>query len=139
MRAVMDTNVLVAGLRSRRGASNELLQLLRAGQWTLVLSNTALGEYQEVLHRQAEALGLSHGDADAYLDVLCALAEQRTLNTAWQPAAADPDDEPFVQLAREAQVGYIVTHNVRDLAGARQLGVEVLRPAEFLSIVRKAL
>jgi hypothetical protein len=64
------------------------------------------------LHRQAEALGLSDGDADAYLDVLCALAEQRTLSTAWQPAAADPDDEPFVQLAREAQVGYIVTHNV---------------------------
>lgn len=37
MRAVMDTNVLVAGLRSQRGASNELLSLLRAGQWTLVL------------------------------------------------------------------------------------------------------
>jgi predicted nucleic acid-binding protein len=135
----MDTNVLVAGLRSRRGASNELLQLLRAGQWALVLSNTALGEYHEVLHRQAEALGLSHGDADAYLDVLYGLAEQRTLNTAWQPAAADPDDEPFVQLAREARVGYIVTHNVRDLAVARQFGVEVVRPAEFLSIVRKAI
>lgn len=71
--------------------------------------------------------------------MLCALAEQRTLSTAWQPAAADPDDEPFVQLAREAQVGYIVTHNVRDLAVARQFGVEVVRPAEFLSIVRKVI
>jgi putative PIN family toxin of toxin-antitoxin system len=139
MRAVLDTNVLVAGLRSQRGASNQLLQLLRAGQWKLVLSNTTLGEYHEVLHRQAEALGLSHSDADLYLDVLCALAEQRTLSTAWQPAAGDPDDEPFVQLAREAQVGYIVTHNVRDLAGARQFGVEVVRPAEFLSIVRKVI
>jgi predicted nucleic acid-binding protein len=139
MRAVLDTIVLVAGLRSQRGASDQLLQLLRAGHSTLVLSNTALGEYHEVLHRQAEALGLSHGEADAYLDVLCALAEQPTLSTAWQPAAADPDDEPFVQLAREAQVGYIVTHYVRDLAGARQFGVEVFRPAEFLSIVRKAL
>jgi predicted nucleic acid-binding protein len=139
MRAVLDTNVLVAGLRSQRGASNQLLQLLRAGHWTLVLSNTALGKYHEVLHRQAEALGLSHGEADAYLNVLCVLAEQRTLSTAWQPAAADPDDEPFVQLAREDQVGYIVTHYVRDLAGARQFGVEVFRPAEFLSIVRKAL
>ena len=74
MRAVLDTNVLVAGLRSQRGASHELLNLLRAGQRTLVLSNTVLGEYHEILHREAEALGLSHTDADAYLDVLCALA-----------------------------------------------------------------
>jgi predicted nucleic acid-binding protein len=85
-----------------------LIGFLRAGQWTLVLSNTVLGEYHEVLHREADALGLSHTDADAYLDVLCALAEQRTLATPWQPAAADPDDEAFVQLAREAQVEYLV-------------------------------
>jgi putative PIN family toxin of toxin-antitoxin system len=139
MRAVLDTNVLVAGLRSQGGASHELLQLLRAGQWTLVLSNTVLGEYHEVLHREADALGLSHADADAYLDVLCALAEQRALTTAWQPAAADPDDEAFVQLAREAKVEYLVTHNVNDVAGARQFGVQVVRPAEFLSAVRKSV
>jgi len=138
MRAVLDTNVLVAGLRSQRGASHELLALLRAGKWTAVLSNTVLGEYHEVLHREAAAIGLSHADADAYLDVLCALAEQRTLTTAWQPVAADPDDEAFVQLAREAQVEYLVTHNVNDVAGARQFGVQVARPAEFLNAVRKA-
>jgi putative PIN family toxin of toxin-antitoxin system len=137
MRAVMDTNVLVAGLRSRRGASHELLQRLRAGQWTLVLSNTALGEYHEVLHREAGALGLGHADVDAYLDALCVLAEQRALTTAWQPAAADPDDEAFVQLAREANVEYLVTHNVKDLAGAGRFGVRVVRPAEFLSALRK--
>ena len=136
MRAVLDTNVIVSGLRSRRGASYELLRLLRAGQWTLVLSNTVLGEYHEILHREADALRLSHADADAYLDVLCALAEQRTLTTAWQPAAADPDDEPFVQLAREAKVEYLVTYNVRDLAGARRFGVQVVRPAEFLSTIK---
>ena len=39
MRAVMDTNVLVAALRSRRGASFELFHRLRLGQWTAVLSN----------------------------------------------------------------------------------------------------
>lgn len=139
MRAVMDTNVLVAGLRSKSGASNELLRALRAGKWTLVLSNTVLGEYHEMLHRDAEAIGLSHADADAYLDVLCALAEKCALSTEWQPAAADPDDEPFVQLAREAKVGYLVTHNVRHLTGARQFGVQVVRPAELLSVLRKAV
>jgi predicted nucleic acid-binding protein len=44
LRAVMDTSVLVAGLRSRSGASHELLQQLRAGHWILVLGNTVASE-----------------------------------------------------------------------------------------------
>ncbi len=52
MRVVLDTTVLVAGLRSRNGASFALLRLLREGRWTLVLSNTALAEYEEVLKRE---------------------------------------------------------------------------------------
>jgi predicted nucleic acid-binding protein len=134
----MDTNVLLAGLRSQRGASNELLRLLREGKWTLVLSNMVTTEYHEVLHREASALALSHADADAYLDVLCDLAEQRALVTEWQPAAAGPDDEPLVQLAREAQVLYLVTHSVRDVGGAARFGIRVIRPAEFLELLRKA-
>ena len=108
LRAVMDTNVLVAGLRSRLGASYELLLQLRAGQWTLVLSNTLAGEYHEILHREAGSLLISHLEIDQFLDGLCALAEQRLLVTEWNPAAIDPDDEPIVQLAREAEVLYIV-------------------------------
>lgn len=139
MRAVLDTNVLVAGLRSRDGASYELLRLLRKGTWKLVLSNTLVSEYHEILHREAGALQLTHAEVDAYLDALCALAEQRTLTSEWQPAAADPDDEPLVQLAREAGVLYLVTHNVRDVRGASQFGVQVLRPAEFLNLIRKTV
>lgn len=56
MRAVMDTNVVVAGLRSQSGASHELLRLLKRHEWALVLSNTLLTEYQEVLHREQRAL-----------------------------------------------------------------------------------
>ena len=139
MRAVMDTNVLVSAFRSQSGASYELLRLLREAKWTLVLSNTVLGEYHEILHRESGVLRLAHADADAYLDALCALAEQRVLTSEWQPAAADPDDEPLVQLAREAEVSYLVTHNVRDVRGAAQFGVQVLRPAEFLELIRKTV
>ena len=135
----MDTNVLVSAFRSQRGASYELLRLLREAKWTLVLSNTVLGEYHDVLHRESGVLRLTHGDADAYLDVLCALAEQRVLTSEWQPAAADLDDEPLIQLAREAGVRYLVTHNVRDVRGAAQFGVQVIRPAEFLELLRKAV
>ncbi len=137
LRAIMDTSVLVAGLRSRSGASQELLRLLRSGRWTLVLSNTVAGEYHEILHREAAAIQLTHPEVDEYLDVLCALAEQRILLTEWQPAAADPDDEPFIQPAREAEVVYLGTHNVRHVAAAEGFGTRVVRPAEFLKLIRQ--
>ena len=138
IRAVMDTNVLVAGLRSPNGASHELLVRLRAGDWKLVLSNTVLGEYHEILHREAESVALTHREADAYIDALCVLAERFAPATPWQPAASDADDEAIIQLAREAEVRYLVTHNVRDVCEAAQLGVRVVRPAEFLEILRQA-
>jgi predicted nucleic acid-binding protein len=137
IRAVMDTNVLVAGLRSPFGASHEFLARLRAGGWSLVLSNTVLGEYHEILHREAAFVGLTHREADSYIDALCFLAEKFTPTTQWQPAANDPDDEAIIQLAREAQVVYLVAHNVRDVSRAGQFGMRVVRPAEFLEILRQ--
>jgi predicted nucleic acid-binding protein len=133
----MDTNVVVAGLRSPKGASHELLARLRAGSWRLVISNTVLGEYHEILHRESTVLGLPHREADAYIDALCELAERFSPTTTWQPTANDPDDEAIIQLAREAQVLYLVTHNVRDVSRAAQFGVRVVRPAEFLEILRQ--
>ena len=133
----MDTNVLVAGLRSPSGASHELLARLRAGAWALVLSNTVVGEYHEILHREAEFLELTHREADSYIDALCEMAERFSPTTRWQPAANDPDDEAIIQLAREAQVQYLVTHNVRDVSRAAQFGIRVVRPAEFLEILRQ--
>jgi predicted nucleic acid-binding protein len=104
MRAVMDTNVLVAGLRSRNGASFEWLRLLRAGKWTLVLSNTVLAEYEEVLKRERAALGLSLDEVDKALDALCLLAERRAVSSQWTPILNDPCDEPLVHLACETKV-----------------------------------
>jgi predicted nucleic acid-binding protein len=136
-RAVMDTNVLVAGLRSPSGASHELLARLRVGGWALVLSNTVLGEYHEVLHREADFLRLTRDEANSYIDALCGMAEKFFPTTQWQPIASDPDDEAIIQLAREAKVQYLVTHNVRDVSRAAQFGIRVVRPAEFLEILRQ--
>jgi predicted nucleic acid-binding protein len=55
----MDTNVLVAAFRSRNGASFEIFRRLRLGEWTAVVSNHLLFEYEEILKRQAPELGLT--------------------------------------------------------------------------------
>jgi putative PIN family toxin of toxin-antitoxin system len=135
-RAVMDTNVLYAGLRSRRGASFQILDALCLRKWRLVLSNTVLTEYEEILKRESAVLNLSSERIDKLLDALCSLADRRQLSESWVPVLTDSDDEALVHLAVEARADYLVSHNVRHLAPARKLGVTLLEPREFLSILR---
>ncbi|HEY3137841.1 MAG TPA: putative toxin-antitoxin system toxin component, PIN family [Blastocatellia bacterium] len=136
MKAVMDTNVLIAALRSRQGASFEILRRLRFGEWTAVLSNHLLYEYEEIVKRQAPELRLTFDDVDQLLNAICARGEECLLSHGWQPILSDPDDEPLVQLAIESDALRIVSHNVRHLRPAVRLGVELLRPREFLDKLR---
>jgi putative PIN family toxin of toxin-antitoxin system len=136
LRAVADTNVIYAAIYSDIGASNELLELLIAGRWKLVLSNTLLAEYEEVLRRAAGPLGVTREEIEDFLDELCEMAERYSLRTDWTPILPDPDDEAQVHLASESGADYIVTHNMRHFEPARALGIAVLTPKEFLNIVR---
>ena len=54
MKVVLDTNVLMAGLRSRRGASFELLRLAGERRWRLHLSTALLLEYEQVARREVQ-------------------------------------------------------------------------------------
>jgi len=139
MRAVADTNVLLAGLRSQRGASHELLRLLSQDRWILLLSNTLLTEYQEILHREQALLPYSHEQIERLLDGLCARSEKRRLGARWWPLLEDADDEMMVHLAVESRADCLITHNVRHLEPARQFGVSVVTPREFLRELRKKI
>ena len=101
----------------------------------LVLSNTVLAEYEEVLKREASALQLTFAESDRALDALCALAERIRLTESWTPLLTDSDDEAFAHLAVEARVGYLVSHNLRHLEPVRTLGVKLLEPRQFLAIL----
>ena len=138
LRAVMDTNVLYSAFRSRLGASFELFNRLCRGEWTAIVSNHLVHEYEEVLKANATVLGLSLDDADELLNAICARAEEWQLQPGWNPILSDADDEPLVQLAHESSAKRIVTYNTRHLAPAVEIGIEVLKPREFLATVRAA-
>jgi putative PIN family toxin of toxin-antitoxin system len=138
LRATLDTNVLLSAFRSRQGAAFELLRRLRAGHWRLVLSNTTLAEYEEVLKRESTSLKLSLAEIDRALDALCRLAEQWHPSGNWTPLLTDPDDESFVQLTFEARADALVTFNLRHFAPARVQGISVMTPAGFLAMLGSA-
>ena len=129
---VIDTNVLLAALRSRRGASYRLLSLIGDGRWQMNLSVPMFLEYEDVVKRPDSGVGLSAVEVDDILDFICAEANLREIFYLWRPVLPDPKDDFILELAVESNCDYIVTFNVRDFAGAEKFGIEIVTPREFL-------
>jgi putative PIN family toxin of toxin-antitoxin system len=134
-RVVVDTNVLVAGLRSNRGASYRLLAEVGRGRFEIALSVPLVLEYEDALLRHSTQTRLSRRDIDAVLDYFCSVGHLQTIFFLWRPLLADPKDDMVVELAVAAGCRIIVAHNVRDFRGAESLGVSSQRPAEFLKSI----
>lgn len=129
---VLDTSVLVAGVRSSQGASFRILQLVGDPRWELNLSPALLFEYEEVAASHAKKFWPEPGRFSDLLDFLIANANRPRISYSWRPILRDADDDMVLELAIAAQAGFIVTHNLRDFVGAERFGVGVLTPAEFL-------
>ena len=136
-RAVIDTNVLVAGLRSRHGTSFQLLQLLGDPRWRPCVSVAVALEYEDVLKRDFMQTIIGASDVDQLLDYLFGvpdlikIPDLIEIQLRVRPALRDPDDDRILELAARAGAT-IVTFNTRDFAGSEAYGVPVVRPLEFL-------
>jgi putative PIN family toxin of toxin-antitoxin system len=135
MRLVLDTNVIVAAMRSPKGASAALLRSIVHGRATLVLS-TAMGlEYEAVCLRQVHraASGLTETEVMTFIDGIAALAEPVTMRFVWRPQLRDPNDEMVLETAVNGKANAIATFNGRDFGKAPQrFGILLLTPGEVL-------
>ena len=137
MRVVLDSNVLVAGFRSRRGASFRLLELLRAGRFEIAVSVPLVLEYEAELVRHARVLGLQRDEAEGLVDYLCRVAHRQEIHFLWRPTLTDARDEFILELAVAAACDAIVTHNVRDFREVSRFALRVILPSEFLNMVEE--
>jgi putative PIN family toxin of toxin-antitoxin system len=140
VRIVLDTNVVVAALRSGKGASAELLRLAVRKRVTLVGSLTLALEYLDVCERETSWQGTNAAQADAtrFADEVVALLDPVDIRFRWRPAARDPGDDHVVETALNGGAEAIVTFNIRDFAeaGAR-FGLPVLTPADILRTLER--
>ncbi|MEK6755808.1 MAG: putative toxin-antitoxin system toxin component, PIN family [Bacteroidota bacterium] len=132
---VIDTNVFVSALRSRRGASYRLFMLLGGGQFEISVSVPLILEYEAVAKRLTREFGLTHADVEDILDYISSIADRRQIHYLWRPVLKDPRDDLVLELAVEASAKFIVTYNLRDFAGAEKFGIQVLTPKEFLKVI----
>jgi putative PIN family toxin of toxin-antitoxin system len=135
-RVVIDTCVLVAALRSRRGASYRLLQLIDTGRFAMHISVPLALEYESAAARLVGETDLSTTDIDDILDYICAVANHRPIFYLWRPFLRDPGDDMVLELAVSAGCDFVVTHNRQDFEGAEeQFNVRILSPRDLLRLV----
>lgn len=129
MRLVLDTNVVVAGVRSVTGASHALVRTALAGRCELILTTTLVLEYEDVLKRHRPD---AHADVERLIDGLSAVGTLAIPRFTVRPALPDANDEMVLEAAIAGAAGSVVTHNVRDFVGARRFGVSIIKPGEAL-------
>ena len=135
MRYVLDTDVIVAALRSPTDASAALLRAALEGRFTLLASVPLIIEYEATCSRadHRRAAGLSEAEVRQFLDAVAALAEPVETHFLWRPRLRDPEDEMVLDAAVNGQAHAIVTFNLRDFGTTPQeFGIAVLKPREAL-------
>lgn len=131
----MDTDAVVAAMRSPSGASAALLLAALEGRLTLLISVPLVIEYEAICSRPEHwlAAGLTERNVGQFLDGLVALAEPVESHFLWRPSLRDPCDEMVLEAAVNGHAKAIVTFNVKDFQAARaKFGLEVLKPSEAL-------
>ena len=136
---VIDTDVVVAGLRSPKGASAKLLAGAIEGRLAIAASVAQVLEYEAVATRAEHlgAMGLTAAQVVTVIDALASVATPALSHFRWRPQLSDPGDEMVLEAAINAGADAIVTFNRRHFAtAARRFGLKVILPAQALENMR---
>ena len=132
-RTVLDTDVLVAAVRSDCGASRVLLTAALEQRYPTLASVPLMLQYESVLTRAEHlaAARISAADVEILLDAIALVAEPIRISYLWRPVLADPGDDLVLETAVNGRADVVVTFNRRHFEpAAAPFGLEILAPAD---------
>ena len=137
MIVTVDTNVLFEALYSSRGASYQILRLIRNGEISLAISVPMFQEYQAVLLRKEKKnqLGLDDSQIESVLQFIAAVGRPTHISYIWRPNLKDEADNMVLELAIASRSQYLITRNIRDFTKAadlKEFDIKIVTPYEFL-------
>ena len=138
-RYVLDTDVIVAAMRSPGGASAALLGTALDRRLTMLASVPLFFEYEAKCTSPIHwtAAGLTQQQANIFVNGLAALIEPVETHYLWRPMLRDPNDEMVLEVAVNGRADAIVTFNLRDYGVVpKAFNVEVLTPSSAIRRMR---
>ena len=134
-RVILDTNVILAAMRSKTGASHRLLRTIGHARWQCVVTPALMYEYEDVARRPGNAPDLSPQEITYILDLIYQQSHRQLVWFSWRPLSSDPGDDAILEAAIAGGSDYVVSFNERHLRAAKEFGIEVLTPADLLKLV----
>ena len=135
-RIVIDTNVILSGLKSKNGSSYQLLRCIPEKKFTVVVSVPLVLEYELVLSKHKKQLDLTCDEVNDFLDYICAVSMHVRIFYLWRPILKNPYDDHILELAVSSSSKYIVTFNLKDFKEAASFGSNAVEPDSFLKKMR---
>jgi putative PIN family toxin of toxin-antitoxin system len=133
MNIVLDTNTVVSGLLWR-GAPRQVLDLARAGSFTIFTSPELLAELANVLGREkfSTRLALAETNADELVYGYAALAKTIRPTKIKPVVKADPDDDKVLACAKAAKAEVIASGDNHLLDLKEYEGIRILTVNQIL-------
>lgn len=138
-RFVLDTDAIVAAMRSPSGASAALLGAAMDKRLTMLASVPLFFEYEAKCTDPVHwtAAGMTQEQADIFVNGLAALIEPVKTHYLWRPMLRDPNDEMVLEVAVNGRANAIVTFNLRDYGAVpKTFNIEVITPSTAIRRVR---
>ncbi len=135
MKVVMDTDTVVAALRSPSGASAELIRRARRGEIHIAASVSLFMEYEAVCSRpqHAVAAGLDARQVGIFLDALAHFVEPVEIHFLWRPQLRAPAAELVLEAAVNAQADALLSFNLKHFSQAvGRFNLRLSQPGPFL-------
>ncbi len=133
MRAVIDTNIFLAGLLNADGGAAKIIRSFQDGEFELIVTHEVFDEYVRVIH-------LFDNDVPAHkseelLELVFAKAD-KVRPAAARGLCSDADDEQFLSAALGGHADFIVTKNKKHFP-TDAASFKIVNVREFLNGIEK--
>lgn len=140
LRAVLDTNVFISGIKSQLTPPGRILDAWREKRFVLITSPRLLAEIQEVLLRPEilHLLKKTPKEVGSFITTLTQKAYLTEGKLEVNVLKKDADDNMVLACAEEGIATQIVTGNKKDFPFTDYKGIQILTPREFLELLDKS-